>query len=638
MRHSFSFKRCILVLTVILACRLTHIAGAEPAAAGDPATYLCDAPDAPAGALAESWVAKLTGAIRLEEDDKKHAFHGRIVLMNDKIVALLDADSPGIAVYSRQTQGSKLVARLQPICDDHADLKRTAIAIKENSRSTVAIEVAFRTAHNDLRQITYELNAGEPFIKTTGTAGVEKLRVQAPCRFAILPDFFADDIVVDAAAIPVARAELPSENFLLHMVQGGEAIVMTVSESRDNDIAIQLAGDSSREIVASDIFFGSKPRIWVTVLAGEGVWHQRAITAADAGKVMRLDWQMPFTALWRVDFNKTDKLTESWEMLLQDPAGKYVMQNWLGQKESEGQNFGAEFGARDWNKPNRQRWNPVLGSFKFPCWIDNDRAGYVQPLEQPKNRKESKTPTFAGPAILYPIDRVQTAPFATPLEKLTVVDLVRMTLGVGPCQYILDLEGQKRNSRGVATCYARDVINAIYKEGSQLHKGPTIEEHLVLCVAFIRNVRERIDQYVQFGHEMSAYLEEQKRVQPKHAEFLNEMLALSARLDVVFEQHRERIRTPADAQQNADAFKANLLAYADKDAFDKCAKQMAAFTSIGGAQDETVADCRMIVKTLRQRAGMAMAVNPELKDLATEIRRRTQVILRKATAYEAPRH
>jgi hypothetical protein len=213
-----------------------------------------------------------------------------------------------------------------------------------------------------------------------------------------------------------------------------------------------------------------------------------------------------------------------------------------------------------------------------------------------------------------------------------------MTLGVGPCQYILDLEGQKRNSRGVATCYARDVINAIYKEGSQSRQGPVINEHLDLCVAFISNVRERIDQYVQFGHEMTAYLDEQKRLQPKHAELLNEMLAVTARLDIVFEQHREEIRTPADAKQNADAFRANLLTYTEKDAYAKCAAQMAAFTSIGGAQDETVADCRMIVKTLRQRSGMAMAVNPELKEVATEIRRRTQVILRKATAYEAPRH
>ena len=65
---------------------------------------------------------------------------------------------------------------------------------------------------------------------------------------------------------------------------------------------------------------------------------------------------------------------------------------------------------------------------------------------------------------------------------------------------------------------------------------------------------------------------------------------------------------------------------------------MAVFTSIGGAQDGLVASCRMIVKTLRQRAGIAMAVNPELKDIATEIRARTQAILRNPTPYEAPRH
>jgi hypothetical protein len=639
MWHPYKITQSITVVVLaVLLWQMARTVAAEPSLPPDPSTYLIDAQSTPSSAQAEQWLSAMKSSSHLEEDDKAHVFGGQPVFMNDKVVAVLEADSPAISVYSRQTQGAKLCARLQPICDNRADLKRASVTIKENSRSLISIEVAFRSPKNELRQITYELSAGEPFIKTTAGVGVEKLRVHAPCRFAVLPDFFADDIVIDAAAIPVAQAELPSENFLLHMMHDGEAILMTVSESRDNDIVAHLAGDSSRQITYSDIFFGKKPRIWVAILAGKGIWHQRAISPADAGKVIHLDWQMPFTALWRVDWSKADKLTESWEMLLQDPMGKYVMQNWLGQKEAEGQSFGSEFGPRDWNKPNRQRWNPVLGSFKFPCWVDNDKAGYLQPFEQPKKQQEARTPTFSGPAIIYPIDRVQAAPFTTPLESLTVVDLVRMTLGVGPCQYILDLEGQKRNSRGVATCYARDVINAIYKEGSQLQKGPVILEQLDLCVAFISNVRERIDQYVKFGHEMTAYLEEQKRLNPRHAEFFDEMLAVSKKLDLVFEQSREKFHTPAFAQQNADTFRTSLLTYADKDAYEKCAAKMAVFTSMGGAQDDAVAACRMIVKTLRQRAGIAMAVNPELKEIATEIRQRTQIILRKATAYEAPRH
>ncbi|MCX6904697.1 MAG: hypothetical protein NTW03_14690 [Verrucomicrobia bacterium] len=611
--------------------------GAVPGPPADLSTYLFDAPDVPAAVLAEPWLANQTEWAGLAEDDTAHRFRGNPVFVNDKIVAVLAQDSPIVELYSRQTQGAKLCARLQPICEGRPVLQRTSLAIKENSRTSVSLEVGFVSSNNEPRRITYELDAGQPCLKTTASPGVEKLRVQAPCRFAILPDFFGDDIVVDASTIPVSQAELPSENFLLNLMHGGEAVLMTVSEARDNDIAVSLSATAPREILSSDISYGKKPHVWVALLAQKGVWHQRTIQPAEAGKIIRLDWQMPFPALWRVDWSKTDQLTESWEMLLQEPGGKYVMQNWFGQKESAGQSFGQEFGPRDWNKPNRQRWNPVLGAFQFPCWVDQNRQGCLQPLEPPRNRK-GEWPAFAGPAIVYPFDRLSAAPFQTPLEELTMIDLVRMTLGVGPCQFILDLEGQKRNSRGVATCYARDVINAIYKEGSQLRQGPAIEEHLKECVAFITNVRERIDQYVQFGHEMTRFLEEQKRRQPRQAGFADECLALTLKLDQLFERNRERIKTPAFAQQNADLFRTNLLHYAEKDASPKCEAQMAVFTSIGGAQDDLVASCRMIVKVLRQRAGMALAVNPELKNIATQIRERTQMMLRNPTAYEAPRH
>jgi hypothetical protein len=46
----------------------------------------------------------------------------------------------------------------------------------------------------------------------------------------------------------------------------------------------------------------------------------------------------------------------------------------------------------------------------------------------------------------------------------------------------------------------------------------------------------------------------------------------------------------------------------------------------------------MIVKTLRQRCGIAMTTRPEVKDTATELRTRTQKMLRNPTAYEAPQH
>ena len=604
-----------------------------------PFTRIYDAPAEAVAALSEKMLSQKKGWLPVRENDTTHRFGRSVVFLNDKIVAVLQKGAANVDLYSRQTRGLKLCGRLQPVRGDGVALKRTSLAVTENTANAVSFTVALDSRGDKPCHVAYKLNIGEPFIKTTAAGGVAKLRITAPCRFAVMPDFFGDDIMVDAATIPVGRAELPSENFLLHMMHGGQAILMTVSESRGSDVGITLSKSAPRRIESSEISYGlKKPHIWVAILADRGIWHERTIGRADAGKVLKLDWRMPFAAQWRVDWTAVDKLTDSWEMLLQRPEGKYVMQGWFGEDASLGQRFGLEFGPRDWNKPGRKRWNPVLGGFAYPCWIDKEGRGYLQPLQKRRYVERGEVYNFDGPAIVYPMDRANVPPPRTPIEKLTVVDVVRMTLGVGPCQYILDLEGQKRKSKGIATCYARDVITGIYKQSAQLREGPAIEEHLSAAVVFIRNVRNRIDDYMEFGRRTRAYLEEQRRRHPKHAKFLDEMLLIAKRLDQFFQSRKGGIYTPEYAERVAKDFRTELLKYTGKDAVQKCDTQMKIFTGIGGKQDGLVASCRMIVKVLRQRCGIAMAINPELKGIATEIRLRTQKILRNPTAYEAPRH
>ncbi|MFO8014444.1 MAG: hypothetical protein R6X20_14190 [Phycisphaerae bacterium] len=623
-------------LAPVLTCVATVLLSAAATAAVQPFTRLYDAPAETVSPLSKKDVMEKRGWTAIRESDTAHCFQGAAVLMNDKIVAVLRGDTSEVDLYSRQTAGLKRCARLQPLGRDGTVMKRTSLTIRKNTPDGITLEVTLESPGNAPCHVAYGMTVGGAFVRTTA-AGVAHLRVHAPCRFAVMPDFFGDDIVVDAEALPVGRAELPGENFLMHMLHGGEAILMTVSASRQTDVGVTLSQDRPRRIVRSDIAYG-KPDIWVAVLAGQGIWHQRTVAPADAGKILKLDWRMPFPALWRVDWRAADGLTDSWQMWLQHPEGKYVMLRWFGEDAGLGQDFGEEFGPRDWNKPGRKRWNPVLGSFAYPCWVDRDGRGYLQPLTERRYVERGEVCNFDGPAILYPLDRVREPPFRTPIERLTVVDLVRMTLGVGPCQYILDLEGQKRQAEGVATCYARDVINAIYKEGTQLQNGPVIEKHLDAAVAFIRNVRERIDEYVAFGRRTAACLRKQKRQHPEQAPFCDELLAINARLGEFFESRKERIHTPEYAEQVARDFRRELLTDTWPDAYEKCKAHMKIITGIGGAQDGLVASCRMIVKTLRQRCGIAMTMRPEVKALATELRGRTRKMLRNPTAYEAPQH
>jgi hypothetical protein len=55
---------------------------------------------------------------------------------------------------------------------------------------------------------------------------------------------------------------------------------------------------------------------------------------------------------------------------------------------------------------------------------------------------------------------------------------------------------------------------------------------------------------------------------------------------------------------------------------------------IGGNQDELVAESRGVVKALRQRAGLLMAMNPKMAEVATEVRSRTQEVLRNPAWHE----
>ena len=353
------------------------------------------------------------------------------------------------------------------------------------------------------------------------------------------------------------------------------------------------------------------------------------------GKVIDLDWKMPFAALWRVDWSTADKLTDSWEMLLQHPDGKYVMQGWFGQDESEGQRFGKEFGPRDWNKPGRKRWNPVLGSFAFPCWIDNDGRGYLQPLKERRYAERGQVYNFAGPAIIYPIDRVQGravphAPGETDGGRSGPHDAGRRDLASTS-----STSKGRSETRGAWPRATRATSSTpSTRKAPSCRTGPVIEEQLDAAVAFIRNVRERIDavREVRPRNERVPGGAETPPSAPRRVPRRTAVGHQAARPVLRGEPGADPHARPTP-NRTPTASGTKLLTYTGQDAYQKCAKRRwRVFTSIGGCQDGLVASCRMIVKTLRQRAGIAMAVNPELKEIATEIRARTQAILRKPDA------
>lgn len=544
------------------------------------------------------------------------AFKGHPVIINGRVLAVFDKVKGNVDLHAITTGGVASRTRLRLLAPTGTPTVRLdRVSLVENTRTAATVEAIYQTAEGTEISARFRLKRGEVALQIEPGKTAGRLRVECPGRFVVLPDFFADDIVIDARRIPLTHIEVPSENFLLHLTGSGDSIAMCVFENRQQDVKVALTGSGDhRMVTGSEIGFEGK-KIWVALLEETRLWHTRNIETADAGKTIPLDWKMPFPAQWRVDFTKSDDMSDSWEMLLQQKeGGDYLKPSWLGAGE-------------DRIPPNRSRWNTVLGRYPYPVWSDPTGQGYLQPLTH-------KALHLQGPLVLYPINRVKD----TPLDSFTVVDVMRNTLGVGPCEHILDLEGQRSEYKGRATCSVRDRLGEIYGANQQKEKRADVEKALDDGLIFVTHIRGRITRYIEFGQKMRSYLADQRKLHPELADFITEMDRITQQIDTRVAARADKIQTPAHVAQMNAGFRKTVLDYVGPDALDRCKDYTKALVVIGDNQDELSGECRWVVKALRQRAGILMALDPRVAPIAGEIRARTQEALRNPASHEGARH
>lgn len=583
-----------------------------------------DTAQASAEPLSAEKVAARAGWTTIPRDQATTSFKGDAIVSNGRILAVVRKQGSSIDVYS--LMGDKPVSRARLVLQAagaEAATRLERAAVLEIGKGSVVLEAAYKTAKGADVSARFRLKRGDISVETEPGVGAVRLRVECPSRFLVLPDFFADDVLIDARKIPIASTEVPSENFLMHPLGQGESIALCVSESREQESRITLAGDrEQRLITGSEIAFGGKKKIWLALLEGAQIWHSIDLKKEDAQKVIPLEWKMPFVAQWRVDFSRPNDLVDGWDMLLQNKKGHdYIKPAWFG-------------GPMELvNDATRRRFTEVLGFFPYPAWSDPERKGYLQPLEVTTRTKFVSLLTYQGPVIVYPLNRLKE----TPPEAYTIVDVARNALGMGPCEYILDVENQKQEYKGQATCPTRDALIAIYEKGQQKGKRIEVEKHLQDALDFVKHIRGRIALYIEFGCKIRESLAAAKKAHPELQDPIGELEKIAEEMDARFAEREERIKSPAHVEaMNAD-FRKNVLDADGPAAVEGCKKYADDLVRIGGNQDKLVSECRWVARTLRQRAGLLMAVDPRTDSVCQEVRARAQEVLRNPSMHERAR-
>lgn len=183
-----------------------------------------------------------------------------------------------------------------------------------------------------------------------------------------------------------------------------------------------------------------------------------------------------------------------------------------------------------------------------------------------------------GTFLIYPLDRVQNTPITTVLPT----DVMRNTLGVGPCQYILAVEGMQADGDPTPN-NVMEWVEKQFEAKKDKNAADDIKERIEVMCKHIAEANSRLKVYSEIGTGVAL-------TTPDAKAFALEITG-----------HAKAGMTPAASPDRANKLAADVVALIGKDnAAAECKKLGEQLREIGEIQDHALARCRMSLRRLKQ--------------------------------------
>jgi len=523
---------------------------------------------------------------------------GDAVLENERLAIVFCRASGGPLISPKSALArAGDTTRLVPVAPSgEPGIRLSEIEIRKNDEEGIAVEVSARTQGGQEIRTAYTLAPGQAFLECKPIRNAARIRVKAATRFAVIPDFFGADMVFDPRAYSQSKLIIPPENFVLGLLEGRSTIVMSVWPTVDQEAELVLAGTrEDRRIEAMETTFNGKS-VYVAILHAPGIWHERRLQEPYVDQDIALGWTRPFPAKWRANFCR-QRRNDSW----------------------------------DFQDRKTSTWMYLYQAIVWPCWFDGER-GLV--------RFSRRFLDVKGPVefvLVYPSDRKKETPLAT----FTPVDIVRNTLGVGPCEYVLDREGLQgrsantgRKNFGRGVCDTTTPIEYLFIEGIETRESALVGHLVDDILADISAINARVLEFRRFGVELSRLIAAMPRAPGPAAQLLSEAEKTAGEIESLYREKLRTIKNPAHADSVGRRIK-QLAARSDPENLGECKTLTYELRDIAGTQHRMVGDYRVMVKRLRQEAGVLGAEDPSTAKMAERIRKLGGQVLRKKFSVEA---
>ncbi len=545
------------------------------------------------------------------------SFTGDACIVNQYLALVLRRGANGAEVYYRLGDDFVKGPTLVPL-GLKADTAKaiTSFRLLDHTSDSYLLEATAATQSGTSISGRYLIKKGKPFVETAPGPGAEKILVEMSSPHVVVPDLFGADLVVTAKDTPASRLRLPSESMLLAMAGDGNAIIQCAWRSNQQGVTIGLQGDGATRMISSAEIEYKKDldmRVTVGVLAAPAIWHQKNAGELNAVKFTKLDWQMPYPALWRANYRRTDNLIDSWKLVIKkDKPGQ-----WEG--------FGISL------KKEGTVWHPARGTFGYPAQIEQNAAYLRTPKFEPLKELKYKPDAMI---VIYPFQNTG----ATPKTAYSALEFLREALAETP-EFTRPDDMQVKvlaRSRYPGVCGTTDEVEKIFHAKEERAKKRQIIERFTRMNYFNVVVRMRIQEYMDWSQRTRELCATEKAQHPHLSALANEIEQMAARCEAAYAKHKLADRTPAASHVLVEKFIA--LVDSNEDKKDEHAKQLGRdLRTIASNQDNALGVFRMIAKEMRQSAGYRML---EAKDeaafrFAWTIRQRTAEVLQNTLGVES---
>ncbi len=573
------------VVPVFLAVALMSPLSIANVTVWDISTPLGDNPDL---ANRAQWKAVPTDPMTLEAHPeisrsdpgyygREYEFASDTAVTNDHYTVTVSPGSSSVMVFSgpeHTTQRVALAPQVSP------DTKITGVRLVRNSPVEAVIEVIFGNSSQTVSTLLC-IDATR-IITIKPDRNTPPFELQSGIAYGIAPDFIADDLILTPQA-GHDRLEVLADNVFVGLLTGCDAMLVMTWPTGSQRIALNTTNETFDKVS----FDHNGKTFSIALLETPNIWHKEVFKPTHLEKDVPSDWKRPFRAKWITQLNEAEVQT------------RYTF------RESSG-----------------TIWRGAFGSYNYPVWFDGDTAVY---------RMSKKIPP-KGESIVYFLEGSTDPSITTP------VDIIKTTFGRELSETILDPAGRmlrthhRRGAIGVrraCTCGGTEAIEAIFKSDREIEQAEEVRGIVDDMGFFVTSHVERIEQYMQMASNTITWLDQ---IRGNEA-FVKEMKSVLSEMLQEQEKRKELVKSldfMADLTRRTKA----LTLKDQKDNLTNILKLCKEWRSMGGAQDDLLAQCHRLTRRLFQQAGIACTTNPETLGIAREIRRRCKQVLRHPDGYE----